>query len=136
MYSSGKYQVVLARKFSLNSLADITTWSPTVPHKITMVALVIDNDVAATGQVKLDKRPTAGSDTGRGDGDVSIINLTTAHTQGKVVYQNVNVTVNPGQEVVVEVTDITGAGDTADCVLWVEPVWSQPTNVAAMVLTT
>lgn len=136
MYSSGKYQVVLARKFTLNTLADVTTWAPIVPHKITMVGLVIDNDIAAVGVVKFDKRITAGSDTGRGDGDVATLNLTTAHTQGKLVYKEINVMVNPGQEVVLEVTDVTGAADTADAVMWVEPVWEHPANRTAMVAST
>lgn len=135
-YIHTKYEIRLARRADLNSAADITgaTWGPAlVPHRVIGLAAIIDNDIAATGVIKFDKRPTFGSDSGRGDGDVGVLNLTTAHTQGKVVYKEVDVRIVPGEEVVAQVTDVTGASDTADVVIYVQPDWERPANVTAMV---
>lgn len=136
-YPHSKYEVKLKSAADLNSVADIAAWGPGyVPHRIHAVALVINNVIAAAGVVKFDKRPTAGSDTGRGDGDVAIINLATSHDGGEVVYKDgLNVILNPGQEVVAEVTDATGASDTAEVIIYVEPVWENPDNISAMVET-
>lgn len=134
------YEVVVKKAADLNTSGDISgaKWAPGfLRHKIHAVALIIDNTIAATGVVKFDKRVTFGSDTGRGDGDVAVINLATSHTGGKVVYKDgLDVDVSPGEEVVVEVTDVTGASDVADVVLVVEAVYEQPANIAAMVETT
>lgn len=136
MYTE-KYEVLVARAIDLNSLADAGNWAPLTPHIIRRVALAIGNDIAAAGEVRFDKRVTFGSDVGRGDGDVAIIVLGTAHTGGKVVYKdNLNVRVNPGEQVMVQVTDVTGASDVADVILEVEklPI-GDPANYSAMVAT-
>lgn len=56
------------------------------------------------GVVKFDKRPTAGSDTDRGDGDIATLNMGTT-AAGKTIYDEVAVgtELNPGEEVVVEI---------------------------------
>jgi hypothetical protein len=137
-YAHQLIEVKVAAAASLASLADIGSWGPgLVPVTIRGVALLIGSDIAAAGVVKVDKRPTFGSDTSRGDGDVATINLATTHTGGKVVYSDgLDVDINPGEEVVFEVTDVTGAGDVADLILLVEPRWEVPGNIAAMVATT
>jgi len=62
---------------------------------------------AGAAEVKFDKRPTAGSDTSRGDGDIADINIGVAgvSAQGEVAYDLVaaGVTLEPGQQVVVQV---------------------------------
>lgn len=57
-----------------------------------------------TGTIKLDKRPTYGSDTSRGDGDVAVIELLTTHAAGAVVYDDfaTSVTVAADEQVVIE----------------------------------
>jgi len=136
----GIREIRLARRADLNSVADITgaTWGPAFqPFEIVGIAAVIDNDIAAAGVVKFDKRPTFGSDTGRGDGDVGVLNLATTHLQGKVVYKEVTpIKISPGQEVVAEVTDATGASDTADIIIYVRPASEVPANLSAMVAST
>lgn len=138
--TGGLFEVVMATAADLNSVADVTgaVYAPgTQPVYVRGVAAVIANDIAATGVVKFDKRPTAGSDSGRGDGDVAVLNLTTAHTGGKVVYKlGLNVLIMPGQEVVAEVTDATGASDAARLILLLEPDPEVPANIPAMVLST
>lgn len=135
------YEVLVVKAIDLNSVADVTggTWSPGFKrHKIHGVALAITNAIGAAGVVKVDKRPTVGDDTGRGDGDIAVINLGTAHTLGKVVYKAVSppVTLDPGQEAVFQVTDATAASDTANAYLLVEIVPEEPANITAMVATT
>ena len=125
----------LAKTADLNSLADVGSFAPGyMSYIVRAVAVVINNDVAAAGVVKFDKRVTAGSDVGRGDGDIAVVTLGTAHTGGKVVYKDgLNIRLDPGQEAVAEVTDVTGAGDTARVILYLEPTWERPANNTAMV---
>ncbi len=65
---------------------------------------------ATVAVIKFDKRPTANSDTGRGDGDVGAITKTAANVQGKTFYKvpSALVTVQAGEEIVVEVTTANG----------------------------
>lgn len=60
---------------------------------------------SSTPVVKFDKRPTAGSDGSRGDGDVAVLNLSTT-AAGKVIYDldAIGDVLEPGEEVVVELT--------------------------------
>jgi hypothetical protein len=132
-----KIEVEMAKTADLNSLADCGSFAPGyMSYIVRAVAAVINNDVAAAGVLKFDKRPTAGSDVSRGDGDVAILNLSTLHTGGKVVYKDgLNIRLDPGQEIVAEVTDVTGASDTARVILYLEPTWERPANNTAMVAT-
>lgn len=123
-----------AKNIDLNSATVQANWCPITPCTVTMCALAILNDVAATGVVLFKRRPTAGSATG--EVTIATLNLTTAHTQGKVVYSNgLDVDLSPGDEVVVEVTDVTGAGDLAKAMMWVQYDYENPTNEADMVAT-
>jgi hypothetical protein len=139
-YTEGLIEVRLARRADLNSVADVTggTWGPAFyPMYVVGVAALIDNTIAAAGVVKFDKRPTFGSDSGRGDGDVGVLNLATSHVGGKVVYKRVTpIKISPGEEVVAEVTDATGASDTADLILFLSPSPEEPGNLSAMVAST
>ena len=140
MYTNGgQFEVRMTRRGDLNSVADVTgaTYAPAfLPVWVVGVAAIIDNDVGATGVIKFDKRPTFGSNTNRGDGDVGVLNLTTAHLQGKVVYKYITpVKISPGEEVVAEVTDATAASDTADIILLLSSSAEVPGNIASMVLT-
>lgn len=79
-----------------------------IPFKCTVAfAALMVTEVCAgstsTPVVKFDKRPTAGSDTGRGDGDIAEINLLTS-AAGVFMYDLVGIKteLEPGEEVVVE----------------------------------
>lgn len=137
-YVHSKYEVIVAKDIDLGTTGDKGDWAPGfVPHYIRAVAVVVTNTIGAAGVVKFDKRPTAGIDTSRGDGDVAVVNLATTHDEGEVVYKGeLNVLIKPGEEVVVEVTDLTAASDTAHVILYVEPTWEVPGNNAKMIATT
>lgn len=86
---------------------------------------------------KFDKRPTAGSDTGRGDGDVGTLTLGTT-AAGKVMYTRPpdRVALEPGEEVVFEMTqraDGAGAAGHVRPFLLVRPVPEEPGNLSSMV---
>lgn len=101
----------------------------TAPFKCVVVyaALCVTTTCAGattTPIVKMDKRPTAGSDTGRGDGDVGVFELGTT-AQGKFMYfmPASRIELEPGQEVVMQLTQIaagTGAAGACRPVLVVE----------------
>jgi len=65
---------------------------------------------ATVAVIKFDKRPTANSDTGRGNGDVGVITKTAADVSGKTFYTApaAAITVDAGDEIVVEVTTANG----------------------------
>ena len=90
-----------------------------VPFKCEVVLVgvaVTGASTHATGFVlKFDKRPTAGSNTGRGDGDIGVLSKTAStNEQGKVLYERVGSTapvmLDEGDEVVAELT--TAHGDS------------------------
>lgn len=137
-YTVNVKEEMVAKDAALSALADIGDWAPSrFPHIVRAAALILTTDVTAVGVVKFDKRPTAGSNTGRGDGDVAIINLLAAHNQGEVIFKDgLNVLIKPGEEVVAEVTDLTAAAETAHVVLFVEMVPEVPGNNAKMIATT
>lgn len=90
--------------------------------------------------VKFDRRPTAGSDTGRGDGDLGGFALGT-QAAGKTVYFKppTRIVLEPGEEVIMQVTTAatgTGAGGSARPILVVRPRDEQFDNLAGMVLAT
>jgi hypothetical protein len=88
---------------------------------------------------KFDKRPTAGSDTDRGDGDIGYLDLDTT-AAGKVIYDESGQgeIIEPGEEVVFEMTqraDGTGAAGHVRPFLLVRPVPEEPGNISSMVET-
>lgn len=108
-----------------------------VPHVIRGVAILLNAVPGDAGIVKFDKRPTYESDTGRGDGDVAVINLATTHAAGNVVFKDkLAVEIKAGEQVVVEVTDASAAVTVARAVLFVEPKWETRANRAIMKATT
>lgn len=93
----------------------------TVPFRcevVTAFAVLQTASVSGTPFViKFDRRVTAGSDTGRGDGDVAVLKkVATLDQQGKYIYgrpggtgqPTTAVILKPGEQVVVEVTTANG----------------------------
>ena len=74
--------------------------------QITRAGLVVEGTDAGGATVKFDRRVLAGSDTGRGDGDVATITIPASNQQGKVLYEEPSSTLvlDAGDQVVVEVT--------------------------------
>jgi hypothetical protein len=123
------------------SVLDFTTtgdkarWSPGyLPVRIRAVAVELNAAPGGAGVVRFDKRTTFASDTGRGTGDVATINLATSQAAGSVVYKDgLNVTVNPGEEVVVTVATASAGVSGAKVTLYIEPQWENPANFTKMV---
>ena len=90
------------------------------------------------GVLDFDKRPTAGSDASRGAADVAHFMLGTTAT-GKVLYDEVGkgVTLEPGQEVVVQLTTqpVTGPSGHVMPFLLVKYIPETPANMSGMVET-
>ena len=93
--------------------------------------------------IKFDKRPTAGSDVSRGDGDVGTLTLGATGAAGKAYYEITDYkddgtgswvgTLNEGDQVVVQVSTASGANGTGIPWLIVEPDPERPANNSAMV---
>lgn len=134
-YTHSKYEVLVIKNAALSSAADIGDWSPGyIPHIIRAVAMVFTTVMSHTGVTKVDKRPLAGDDTGRGDGDIATINYTVAlGAVGKCIYvDGLDVEILPGQEAVFQVTDATPTSGNAHLILYVEPRWETPANISNM----
>jgi hypothetical protein len=91
------------------------------------------------GVVKFDKRPTLGSDSSRGDGDIASFAMG-ATAAGKVLYDNAGraTILYPGDEVVVEITTRPTSGSPAGHfvpMLLVKPIAEMDANLSDMVET-
>ena len=148
MYTEGYEVTMLAATgesvVDLTSTGDKAVWGPGfVPHRIRGMAVVLNATPGDTGTVVFDIRPTRASDTNRTAATVGTIQLLTTHTftagsVQPVIYQQHTggVIVYPGQEVVAEASASAAAVSACRIVLWVEPVYSTPGNMAAESTTT
>jgi len=113
----------VSAQINVNSTGDKMTFTPASPVNIVRWGIIADAliDVGVGMTIKADHRPTAGSDTGRGDGDVGDITVTADIAAGKGAYTEeigtpaataaqAKFEVDPGEQVVFQVTD---AADTA-----------------------
>lgn len=113
----------ISAQIGMTSLGDKMTFMSAVPVNIVRWGVIADSliDVGAGFTVKGDHRPTAGSDSSRGDGDVGDITVTDDIAQGKGIYteecatpaspaQPAKFLLDPGEQVVFQITD---AADTA-----------------------
>jgi len=130
---------------ALTSAADIHTW--TIPFRCRPIraGVSLTTTVASSVSVvvKFDKRPTAGSDSSRGDGDVGTITIPTTAAAGKAYYENTDYvaagtgswveTLNEGDQVVVQVATASDSAGNGIPWLLVEVDPEQPANNTAMV---
>ena len=123
-----------AKQIDLNALTVQAHFCPMVPIVINSCTLTIMNDVGGTGVCLFKYRPTAGSTTG--EVTIATLNLTTAHTQGKIVGKSgLNHAGSPGGEYIVEVTDVTAANDLGAAMMWGYESYEQPGNLSRYVET-
>lgn len=135
---SAKYEQIInliGAEFDLDTAGDKIIFS--IPHKCVVLRaqLLVTSTDAGGGTVKFDKRPTAGSDTGRGDGDIATLTVPASNQQGKMLFEEPSsaLTLVPGDQVVVEVTSDPGAGATMVPMLLVLYVPETTENMTDMV---
>lgn len=92
----------------MNSTGDKCSFLVVRPIKIKQVGLCMLTTEAGGATVKFDRRVKAGSDSGRGDGDVGIITVPASDSQGKILSEDeaasADLILDAGDEIVVEVT--------------------------------
>lgn len=123
------------------SPADVAVFC--IPCKCTVIqaGLVVTETCAggsSTPAVKFDKRPTAGSNSDRGDGDIGDFALGTT-AAGKMMIDRVaeGQILEPGEQVVVQLTvqaTGTSAAGHVHPILLVEPLDEMPANLANVVV--
>ena len=106
----------------LSAAGDKLVLSPAVPIEVLEFGFLLTaavDDTAGDGMVaKLDKRPTAGSETGRGDGDAGVMTLTQAQADaleaGEVARSRPDspALIYPGEEAVLQLTDAVAVSGT------------------------
>lgn len=134
-YSHTMHDTLIASAVALTPTGNKGTWPVTgLAKTIRRISAVVTTATTAADPCTLsfDIRPTAGSDTNRVDAGVGTLTIPGGTVVGTVLYKNVNVTVRPGQEVLLRATDATAAG-VATVGMTVEEAWETPANVAAMV---
>lgn len=68
-------QNVQATIADMSSTGDKVTLTPVVPVTVVSFGFIVTTAIVGALVMKCDKRPTAGSDTGRGDGDLGTLTL-------------------------------------------------------------
>lgn len=110
----------------VSGTGDLGTFTPAFPCEVVGFGYIVTTAIvdAAGGLVmKADKRPTAGSDTNRGDGDAGVMTLTSAQANavaGKVLMCRPAqpLTVQPGEQVVIELTTAPDSGAALPFILY------------------
>jgi hypothetical protein len=119
----------------LQTPADKLYWAPIVPTRLLFATLTVTVATTAADNaiIALDKRITAGSDTGRVELDQ--LEIAGGSPQGRVGYVKIANAPQlvPGDELVVELLNASVAG-TAHVDLWVEQTWDTPENNTDMVV--
>lgn len=89
-----------------------------------------------SGVLKLKRRPTPGSASG--EVVIATLNYTAAQAvPGKVIFvDGLNVQINPGEEMAVEVTTGLTTTGSGDCIVSYEPSWETPAAIASMTRST
>lgn len=134
--SGNQREVSLVRAGSLTALAAIGGMTCGLqPFVLRQVAVVFTTAATAAGIVVIKKRPTAGS--AAGETVVATINFDNlTGLQGRSIYKDdLTVKFVPGDELIVEVTDVSAAG-IADVKALIEESWEAPQNNTDMLLTT
>jgi hypothetical protein len=135
-YVDTQYEWMAARATAITSTGDKAFWSPGMtPHVVRGWALIVTTGIQAADPVtvSLDKRITAGSDTGRVNDLTASAVIPGGTVAGKVYYKDgFQAKVSPGEELVFEVTDASAAG-ALTFVLLLEPSWEEPLNNTNMV---
>lgn len=123
------------KALDLTTTGDKGNYAPgNIPYYVRGVAIVAKVAGSAAGVVKGDKQPTAGSASGRGDGDVFVLTALNPHAQGKVMFKdNMKVLLKPGEQVVIEVTTAWTGVSNADVILFLEPAWEHADNNTNMI---
>lgn len=126
----------------LTSAADIHVW--TIPFRCRPIRLgfTVTTTVNGAATLRCDKRPTAGSDVGRGTGDVGTLTIPTTTAQGKSVYENTDFVaagtgawaeyLKEGQQAVVVIGSASAVAGQGIPWLLVEVDPEQPANNTAM----
>ena len=139
MYADGRLMIQLdpmsAAGQAITTTGDKLFWAPSQPCYIRQFIGTVTTATTAAdpATIALEKRITAGSDTGRVTTGVPAITIPGGTAAGASYYKaNLSFLVSPGEQIVLKVTDASAAGAVTFSML-VELSPQVPGNVAAMV---
>jgi len=130
---------------ALTSAADIHIFTIPFKCKPLRAGFTLTTTVSSSVSVvvKFDRRPTAGSDTNRGDGDVGALTIPTTAAAGKAYYEDTDyvdagtgswvAALDEGEQVVVQVSTASDSAGAGVPWLLVEVSPERPGNNTAMV---
>ena len=135
-YDHTQYEVVVALAADAAATGEEGDgWSPGyIPPYVRAFSVAAINAVGAAGEVELEK-VTLGGAAGSGT-VISTITVTNGLSQGSIIYEDgLNTKLNPGEEIIVNISNACAAGDLLHCVALVEPSWETPGNDTSMTAT-
>lgn len=141
-YNHGQYQVTFPSGMTATASGNKAGWTPGyMPHHVRAAGIVVTTSGSTTsGAVFAFLHDSLAS--GSTPSDLAVLTLTsgtagTAPIYGDVVVKDgINVKVNPGERVILNVrTAVTGVSGFRGF-LWVEPTWEVPENMAKVHRTT
>lgn len=120
MFQTHQPLVEKSASVALGSTGDKATFSFPFNAKILSIGLLVEGTDTSTATVAFDRRPLAGSDTGRGSADIGSVVKAASNKQGKVLREDLvdsSIEVNAGDQIVAEVTVATGGACAAVVVI-------------------
>jgi hypothetical protein len=141
-YTHGKYEVMFtgtagAVDHSATTSGDKATWAPgAVPHVVRRCVVIPTNSGAVTStlQVLFNHISLASGSTASA---LDQINGVASDASGDILYSAaLNVTVNPGEQVVMNVVQIVSGTSNFKAMLYVEPKWETFANLTRSRITT
>ena len=114
-----------ATPIALTATGDDFTMTADQPVDVIAVGFLVTATFSSSGNtvVAFDKRPTAGSDTGRGDADVASLSIPTTTAAGKLFLNELAtpIEIDAGEQIVAQVTTASSSAGSGIYVVYFQP---------------
>lgn len=125
--------VVMSGAIAFQTLADKGSWTVLGPVTVLRFGVLLNANVTVTNAViDFDKRVTFGSDTGRVSKFGGTMTIPFGSTIGQMVYKDVQVDLNPGEQLMVKLATASTAGGGVFYIEWI-PRAEMPVNYPHMI---
>lgn len=114
-----------ATPIALTATGDDWTMTAMQPLDVVRIGFLVTTTFSSSGDtvVNFDKRVTAGSDTGRGDGDVGVLNIPTTTAAGTLFVKELSspIEIDAGEQIVAEVGTAASSAGSGIYMLMYQP---------------
>jgi hypothetical protein len=133
MYTHQMQEILLVARADLSSTGVKASWVPGVGKwRVRAVSCAIQNTIGAAGIVRV-AYGALGIATTQGT-EIAEFDLTTSHTTPNVLYNDgLDVEIEPGEEIIVDVSDAAAAGDLCSVSMFAERIDERPGNLTNLI---